>query len=125
MAAKRSMPAAPAIEEILDRFHAAWRTGSAPRLADYLPSALPGDSARPALLGELVRIDLEFRWRLAPLKPAPHNRSAEISRPRLEDYVRWYPELGRLDQLPDELIAEEYWVRQRWGDRPGHAEFVG
>jgi serine/threonine-protein kinase len=124
MPAKRSTPAAPGAEEILDRFHVAWRTGNAPRIADYLPSAPPGDAARRALLGELVRIDLEFRWRLAAPKPAPQNGSAEPAGPRLEDYVRWYQELGTLEQLPDELIAEEYWVRQRWGDRPSHAEFA-
>src|SRR5262249_3471563 len=45
-------------------------------------------------------------------------------RPLLEDYVRSLPQLGPPAQLPVDLIIEEYRVRHRWGDRPGHAEYA-
>ena len=32
-------------------------------------------------------------------------------------------ELGPLDRLPVDLIGEEYRVRHRFGDRPGHDEY--
>ncbi len=44
--------------------------------------------------------------------------------PRLEDYARRLPRLGPLRRLPLDLICEEYRVRQRWGDRPNHAEYA-
>src|SRR5262249_35365315 len=43
---------------------------------------------------------------------------------RLEDYVARFPELGPLDRLPAELIAEEYRARHFWGDRPGYEEYA-
>src|SRR5439155_14941622 len=61
------------------------------------------------------------RWRL-PDSEAPGPLQAC---PRLEDYVAHLGALGPLPQVPIELICEEYRVRQRWGDRPGHAEYVG
>ena len=48
---------------------------------------------------ELIKIDLEYRWR-------PSARAAD--RLRLEDYVRKYPALGALRELPTDLLGEEY-----------------
>jgi serine/threonine protein kinase len=45
-------------------------------------------------------------------------------RPRLEDYVRRYPELGPLEQVSPAIIGEEYRARQRWGDRPAHDDYL-
>ncbi len=73
---------------------------------------------RRRLLVELICIDLEFRWRQGP------RNSPTRDRVLLEDYVARFPELVALDQLPIELIAEEYRVRHRWGDRPSHAEIL-
>jgi serine/threonine protein kinase len=42
----------------------------------------------------------------------------------LEQYVKRIAQLGSLDSLPTELIAEEYRVRHRFGDRPSHAEYA-
>jgi tRNA A-37 threonylcarbamoyl transferase component Bud32 len=61
---------------------------------------------------------MEFRWR---------NGSAPLGSPeaaKLEVYAAKFPELGRLDQFPLELIAEEYRVRRQWGDRPTHTDFL-
>src|SRR5262245_3501333 len=100
----------------IEKFEAAWQQGTAPRIEDYLmpvtPSGLAG-SSRPELLRELVKIDLEFRWR------QPSQRG-----PRIEEYSRRFPELLQSRTGSIELIAEEYRARHRWGDRPGHAEYL-
>jgi serine/threonine protein kinase len=111
----RPSPAAPLdVETLVEQFEEAWQRGSPPRLGDFLALAAAADpAARAQLLEELVKVDLECRWSLG---------AAE--RPRLEDYAARHPDLGRPEQLAVELIAEEYRVRQRWGDHPNHAEYV-
>jgi serine/threonine protein kinase len=47
------------VDEACDRFEAAWRAGSAPRIEDYLAEAAAAD--RAALLGELVALERELR----------------------------------------------------------------
>jgi hypothetical protein len=121
----------------LEQFDAAWRGGAAPPLEAFLPP--PGDTARRELLEELVPIDLEYRWRQARSRPAeaagvptlleagrqrPAQEGAPPGGPRLEDYVGRFPELGPPESLPGKLVGEEYRARQRWGDRPGHAEYL-
>src|SRR5437016_2860419 len=100
-------------EKPLADFDKAWRSGTAPRIESFLPAvAKAGDgNHRRELLEELVAIDLGYRWRLG-------------EQPRLEDYVGHHPALGGLQQLSPKLIGEEYWVRQRWGDRPQHHEYA-
>ena len=97
------------------RFETAWRLQGPPEIDDYLKD--PFDSPAPRrddLLVELICIDLEYRWR---------NARAETPA-SLARYLEKFPELISLDQLPLELIAEEYRARQQWGDRPSHAEFM-
>jgi serine/threonine protein kinase len=89
-----------------DRFEEAWQAGVPPRLELFLPASAERSARRETLL-VLVPIDLEYRWR----------RSAACAWV-LEDYVRHFPELGRLEELSPELIAEEYRVRFCWGDAP-------
>src|SRR6185312_3619645 len=87
----------------------------------FLPPK-PGipDSSRRVLLEELVMLDLEYRWRRAgSLPPGPIG-----AKPRLEEYLRLYPELGAAEQVSGDLLAAEYRVRQRWGDRPSGAEYA-
>ena len=55
-------------QELLDRFEQAWQSGQTPQLEDYLPDRPlsgpgVGDAERWKLLKELIRIDLENRWR--------------------------------------------------------------
>ena len=121
-------PNPPALEAFLLRFDQAWQQGAPPRIEEYL-AALPtspasaGAATRRTFLEELVMIDLEYRWRLAALGVvAPAGSIRE--RPRLEDYVAHHAELGGLPQLSLELIAAEYRIRRRWGDRPGQAEYT-
>jgi serine/threonine-protein kinase len=112
---------APPTEELLEQFEGLWRRGAAPILADFL-AKLPHDSAGEprALLEELVKIDLEYRWRQLQETGA----DAAAAPPLLEDYARQHAELGPAAALSQELIGEEYRVRQRWGDQPDHAEYV-
>lgn len=101
----------PELDELLDRFELAWHEDDAPQIEEFLPAGHPD---RRALLDELIKIDLEYRWR----------RCAQGAGPRLEDYAARLPLLGAVPQLSVGLIAEEYRARQRWGDRPDHAEYA-
>ncbi|MCI0683141.1 MAG: serine/threonine protein kinase [Gemmataceae bacterium] len=116
-------------DDVLERFEEAWQQGPAPALAAFLPpvhagSAPARDAACKRLFHELVKIDLEYRWR-RHAADAIHERDLLPRCPRLEDYVALFQGLGGLSDLPLDLIGEEYRVRQRWGDRPTHAEYAG
>jgi serine/threonine-protein kinase len=83
------------IDAVADRFEAAWRSGPAPRISDYLHDA-SGDR-RSLLLIELVKIDIDWRRR----------RGMECP---LQKYVDDFPELlGPDGALPADLVryAEE------------------
>lgn len=96
------------LQDIAEHFEKAWDAvkgrGEAPALGEFLPA--PGDVLRPVALHELIKTDLEIRWRNA--QPA-----------RLEDYLQRFPELGPPDGLPVALVYEEYRVRTLYGDKPG------
>ena len=134
-------PADPAEQElsaVLDRFEEAWHEGTVPNLETFLPTAVLAGS-RQELLSELVKLDLEFRWRqkqssragdtqVQPGKEEQetlvYDTAAAANAWLLEQYVEKYPQLGSVDQLPLALIVEEYRVRQRWGDRPSHQDYL-
>lgn len=119
----------PQMGELCDRFQRSWQRSRPPRIAAFIEEAAP-ELQRPLLLG-LLPLDLESRWQYARTAETV-DRSADDSkaqdelplRPRLEDYARRFPALLRVEELPAELIAHEYRVRQRWGDQPDHAEYV-
>jgi len=121
------------IDEACDRFETAWKSGREPRIDDYIPvgSRAEGSSARRQLLIELVIIDLEYRWRSAAQRLREHSQRAQASDREggqvaspgpflpllyLDDYVARYPELGPLDDLPEELVAHHSRVREQWED---------
>src|SRR5262245_12150432 len=117
------MPPSPQAVQLLDRFEVAWQGKAPPRLEDFLAPATnrqTNDAARQELLKELIKIDLEYRWRTADgSKPSvPPDESRLV-----EGYTKHYPELIQQEPLLTELIGEEYRSRQRWGDRPGHGEY--
>jgi serine/threonine protein kinase len=93
--------------ELIDRFEQAWTEAVNPAdtvdLRAYLPT--PTDSLRPAALQELIKTDLEIRWRGDRGVP-------------LEFYLERCPELGPATSLPAALLYEEFRIRQLYGDRP-------
>jgi serine/threonine-protein kinase len=107
----------PDIQALLDRFEDAWRSSTPPRIEEFLPCG----PARPRILQEMIKLDLEYRWRSSERLPQAEPKTTG---PRLEAYIARFPELGSADRLPIALIGEEYWVRQRWGDRPRHDEYA-
>ena len=103
------------LETIVDRFERAWRAGSPPSLREYLHAEHLSGQARLDVLEELVKVDLEFRWRSSGQPSASY---------LLEHYVQEFPELLQQGNGALDLIAEEYRVRQRWGDRPTHQDYA-
>jgi eukaryotic-like serine/threonine-protein kinase len=135
-------------DRLLDTFETLWQRGEIPRIRDFLPANDRPDydgaannrsdsTALRAFLLELVMLDLWHRWRQADNSPdqAGLNRTVLQAfspdavdrfpfRPTLEDYVRAFPEIGALQDLPLELIAEEFRVRLRWGDDVPETEYL-
>src|SRR5262249_33929591 len=107
-----------------EQYDRAWQEGRPPHIPEFLAfaSALPSPARRQLLEG-LVQIDLEYRWRHAA-QGKVSGAGSFPQRPLLNDYLNGYPELGPVEALSLELIGEEYWVRQVWGDRPGHQEYI-
>src|SRR5438128_5331459 len=95
------------LQEIADRFEKAWQKvadqGEPPDLDRFLPP--PQDPLRKLVLQELIKTDLEARWR--------RNLSTSI-----EFYLQRFSELGKAKELPASLLYEEYRIRQTYGDKP-------
>jgi serine/threonine protein kinase len=127
MTAQRIPEAASPLEKQLFQFDQAWRSGTIPSIESVLASVIDQTSSaagpsRRALLEELIKIDLEYRWRKG--QPWSGGRQSISAGPRLEDYAERHKELGPAAQLSVELIAEEYRARHFWGDRPSHQEYL-
>jgi formylglycine-generating enzyme required for sulfatase activity len=91
------------LEERADSLEEAWKRDEAVDLSEFLPSG--ENPARAAILHELIKTDLECRWRRG--KPV-----------KLEYYLEKFPEdLGSTETLPASLVYEEFRVRQTLGDR--------
>lgn len=138
-----SFAVARRIDEICDRFESALGRGDVPDWHEYL-NQLPleaTDAARLKLMCELICLDLDYRWRHA----VRLEKTTGITResrgfsdestalawgkhapggPRLEEYLACHPELGTALDVPLKLVQAEYRARHRWGDHPGHQEFL-
>lgn len=127
------------LTRIVRRFELVWLTGQPPSIADFLPPLLNeseqvGSSTRRTVLMELVLVDFEFRWKLAgDLDTLSCNRDDSDAddrapaipiRPRVEDYLAAFPELGSVDDPPVAVVCQEYYVRHRWGDRPSREWYL-
>ncbi len=128
---------APDLEALFERFDCNWREGPPPNIDEFLRGLLPAQR-RDALL-ELVRIDLEYRWKSGSATNHRHPAAAEACAPAagtngasvgsterwvLEDYAARFPELGPLETAPADLVAEEYLVRKKWGDSPSQDAYL-
>jgi hypothetical protein len=100
------------LQDFLDPFEAAWHAlegqPGVAELTGFLPPA--ADPLRRLALIELIKVDLEFRWR----------RGLPVG---LETYLEDFPELGAASALPARLLYEEYRARQRYGDQPPLADY--
>ena len=92
------------VAECTDQLISSWKASDdiPPRLDDFL-EPLPAITHRP-LLWELIKVDLEIRWNEKNIPTT------------LEQYVDMYPLLGSVDDLPAELIFEEYQIRKGSGN---------
>jgi serine/threonine protein kinase len=68
------------------------------------------DPMRWAVLEELVKIDLDARWKAG-------------QKPMLHDYLAKFPELGPADHVSEDLIGEEYRVRRTYSSTPPLSEY--
>ena len=141
-------------EQLLDDFENCWLSGTTPNISQYLPSGDAGTQSphRSELISELIKIDLEYRWRrefqereadrktdLATRVPGietSNKGSASVGGDAtiisseqigahallIEDYLRTFPELRCEEDVLVDLIGEEFRVRRRFGDIP---EFDG
>src|SRR5262245_52760751 len=103
---------------LVDQFMEAWQAGTAPLVETALP-AKPTSGPSPArqeLLEELVKVEMEYRWRGA--------RRMASGGPKLEEYLGRFPELGGTEGVSIALIGAEYRIRHLWGDRPGFEEYL-
>ncbi|MHC4878151.1 MAG: protein kinase domain-containing protein [Planctomycetota bacterium] len=117
---------------ILDQFDCLWRDAmNAPELGVFLEQSSIPREHRLSILLELIAIDMEYRWRRAGRSFADEDTidvataSAENTGPHLidqhplvEDYAKIWPEIVQDAPVPTGLIAEEFRIRHRWGDRP-------
>ncbi|MDY0171157.1 MAG: hypothetical protein RBS80_31750, partial [Thermoguttaceae bacterium] len=122
------------VEQLAERFDAAWQAGRRPRIEEFLgdETLAKGPAGLRQVLLELVNLDLAWRWKGPPAETLSSRMASEKtdvgadvfpSRPKLEDYCRAYLPLGPLDGLPDELIVAEYEARHRHGDKPSHEDY--
>jgi hypothetical protein len=100
------------LQDYTDRFEDAWKQARQHAGEVVLDAFLPPaeDPLHLVVLHELIKSDLEIRWR-AGLNVT------------LEHYQQQYPKLGSVDSVAPELIYEEYRVRQRYGDKLALANY--
>ncbi len=91
------------LSDCVDAFITAWdKATEPPALGEFVPDEEP--DVRRLVLSELVKVDLEYRWRE---KRFPK---------RLEDYLDEFPEMTDGGVAPVDLVYEEYHVRRQAGD---------
>ena len=96
-------------EEVVERFEKQWRSAGGADIAEFLSD---GDEAdRLALLIELVKVDLEYRW-----------GRGEVA--NIESYLSRFPQLGSVEDAPLELLVEELNARSRCQRLPDSAELL-
>jgi hypothetical protein len=117
----------PKVTQVIDRFRQAWNDATS---ADTQPdlSAFISEVADPALRRQavvaLVAVDLESRYRHGSGEHSGRQPTSPCKR-LLESYLETFPELGAtIEQVPIELIGDEYRVRKLYGDQPTRDEYL-
>jgi serine/threonine protein kinase/tetratricopeptide (TPR) repeat protein len=98
---------APGAARLARRFEAAWREGTRPDLASFLPDASP---ERPAVLLALLRADMGLKA-----------EAGEI--PRVEAYLGRFP-VDISGEVLVGLAYEEFCLREDAGEQPEPAEYL-
>ncbi len=96
------------LQKRADQFAEALGKGTAGDWQTFLEDL--GGRMRLAVLGELVKIDLEHRW-------------SRGEKPLIDEYVTRFPELGPLHVVPVDLICEEYRLRRKHNQHPSREEY--
>src|SRR5262249_39673260 len=96
-------------DAVVDSFESACRSGSLPSVSAYLETISPEE--RPALLRELIQLELEYKMRAGNAVRVGH-------------YLARYPELAEDRQAVLDLIALEYRVRQMCSQPAPIAEYL-
>ena len=96
------------LSDRLEAFIKAWEEETTPAIGKFLP-AEPAELRAMALV-EMVKVDLEYRWRPGG------------SPKRLEDYAQEFIELAG-GGMPCDLIYEEYHVRKQAGETIATREY--
>jgi eukaryotic-like serine/threonine-protein kinase len=97
------------LERHLTGFLEAWEQDAAP---PDLWAFLPADAAvRRLTLVELIKIDLEYRWRV--------HRFPKV----LAEYCSEFPDLAK-DGIPPDLVYEEFHIRHQSGDDVSPTEYL-
>jgi serine/threonine protein kinase/formylglycine-generating enzyme required for sulfatase activity len=91
------------LQDMASRFEAAWQHSDTVDLTAFLPP--PEDPLYHAALHELIKTDMESRWR----------RGQIIG---IEAYLERFPRIGTAADVSAALIYEEYRVRHLYGDKP-------
>jgi eukaryotic-like serine/threonine-protein kinase len=120
------------LEEAIEQFEDAWQSDDKPVLREFLRAhAIPLDAS----IGELIKIDMEYRWRRAPSSDprqsivtaepmASHGFGGLPWRPSARDYIHHFGEAVSITLPPVDWVAEEYRIRKRWGDDPDRESFL-
>lgn len=105
---------------ILERFEEAWQGAVPPLIEGFLPFAVSVDGplSQRHVLAELIKIDLDYRWRPENKAKIGAGAGGLPARPCLEDYVKKFFELGSSGGIALDLVSEEYRVRRGAGETP-------
>lgn len=97
------------LERYLTGFLDAWeRDAAPPDLWQFLPAET---ALRKLTLVELIKIDLEYRWRV--------HRFPKV----LDEYCREFPDLAK-DGIPPDLVYEEFHIRNQSGDEVSATDYL-
>lgn len=98
-----------ALEAWLFEFDQSWHESALAATAEKIEQ-LPVD-LRPAVLVEMVKIDLERQWQIGRQLP-------------VESYLERFPQLGTAETVAADLIQAEYDVRRQFGSSADFAQFA-
>jgi hypothetical protein len=100
-------PPPTGVDAVVVHFERRWQAGERPAIEDVLAGCPPAD--RPAALGELAHVELEFRLKAG--EPA-----------RAEEYLARFPELAADPPSARGLVEAELRLRRRRGESPAPDE---